>query len=92
MAETYTEAVLDPFRGRAVKVFLLIQVILVVAGYLVAQLGQTNTTLGAHPDVHRALGAVFAALAIAFTATFLVIYIISVVMSIRHQTTVRTDF
>jgi len=92
MADTYTDALLDPFRGRAVKVFLFVQIVLVAAGYLIAQLGRANTTLGAHPDVHKALGAVFAALAIAYTGTFLVIYIISVVMSLRHQSTVRTDF
>jgi hypothetical protein len=40
MADTYTDALLDPFRGRAVKVFLFIQVVLVAAGYLIARAGR----------------------------------------------------
>jgi high-affinity Fe2+/Pb2+ permease len=92
MADTYTDAVLDPLRARGTKVFLIVEVILFVAGFGFSQVGTQTTSLGAHPDTHLAMGAVFGGLGIAFGAAGILIYVLAVALSIRNQTQIRTDF
>jgi hypothetical protein len=92
MADTYADAFLDPLRARSTKVFVVVEVLLVAAGFLIAQRGTEQTSLGAHPDVHFAMGGVFGAMAIAFAGGFVLIYVLLVALSVRSQSRVRTEF
>ena len=85
-AESYSEAVLIYLRrARWLHALVVLEVALVIGGFGMAQLGHRNTTLGAHPDVHHAMGGLMGALAIAFGGVGIVVVLVTVFLRVNEQ-------
>ena len=92
MAQSYADIFLGPLRSTSFKVFAVIEVILFAGGFGMAQIGTENTTLGAHPDVHLAMGGIMAGIGMVFAAAFLVIYVANAIWEVRGQVEQNVEF
>ena len=87
----YVDAVIKPLRHWVTKWFLLLELVLIVGGYLIAQQGPDPETLAFTSSVpfEVATGVVMAALAVAFALMVLVVYAGMVVIDLRSRTSAR---
>lgn len=85
-AQSYSEATLIYLRrARWLHALVVLEIALVVGGFGMAQLGSPNTTMGAHPDVHLAMGGLMGALAIAFGAVGVVVALVTVFLRVNEE-------
>lgn len=85
-ADSYAEATLTYLRrARWLHGLVVVEIMLLAGGFGIAQLGSPNTTMGAHPDVHLALGGLMGALAIAFGAVGVAVVLVTVALRINEE-------
>ena len=85
-ADSYGEATLTYLRrARWLHGLIVVEVMLVIGGFAIVQLGDPNTTMGAHPDVHLATGGLMGALAIAFGAIGILVALVTVVHRVNEE-------
>lgn len=82
---TTTRAITYLKRARWLHAFIMVEVFLLVGGYLVAQMGQTTTTLGQPVDVHKALGGLMGSVAIVFMFITLFFLVVSMTFRLRRR-------
>jgi uncharacterized membrane protein len=85
-ADSYGEALLIYLRrARWLHGLVVLEIMLVAGGFGIAQLGSENTTLGAHPDVHLAMGGLMGALAVAFGAVGIFVVLVTAGLRVNEQ-------